>query len=357
MPALLTAGALIFLFTFTSFGVILILGGLSYATLEVEIYQQTVGLFNLSVASALSALQLLSTLALSLAYSVLQARYNRPRPLQASQTLQQAPRTWAAKLWVGVNLGVLALVTLAPLLALVERSLWLGEGWGLAYYTALDENRRGSLIFVTPLEAIQNSLRIACVVTLLALVLGTLAAYGVAGRGRVARVLDALYLLPLATSAVTLGFGYVLAFSSPPTAWRASFWLIPAAHTLVALPFVLRSILPSLRAIRPSLRGAAASLGAGVWARFRLIELPLLGRGLLVGGIFAFTVSMGEFGASAFIARPQAPTLPIAIFRLLGQPGSANYGQALALSVLLLLTCALAFWAMERLGRAITGGF
>ena len=93
-------------------------------------------------------------------------------------------------------------------------------------------------------------------------------------------------------------------------------------------------------------------LGASPWRVWREVELPIVGRALLVGALFAFTVSMGEFGATLLIARPEYPTMPVVIFRLLGQPGALNYGQALAMSTLLMLVCAVAF----RPDRAVPGG-
>lgn len=155
-------------------------------------------------------------------------------------------------------------------------------------------------------------------------------------------------MLPLATSAVTLGFGYIITFDQPPLNLRTSPVLIVLAHTLVALPFVVRSVLPALRSIQPALREAAAVLGASPARVWREIDLPIASRALLVGAIFAFTISMGEFGATVFIARPDTPTMPVAIFRFLGQSGMLNYGQALAMSTLLMLVCALGFMVIER---------
>jgi thiamine transport system permease protein len=166
-----------------------------------------------------------------------------------------------------------------------------------------------------------------------------------------------LFMLPLATSAVTLGFGYIVALDEPPLNLRASWVLIPIAHTLVAMPFVVRSILPALRAIPRTTRDAAAMLGATPLQRWRWIEMPMISRGLIVGATFAFTVSMGEFGASLFIARPDTPTIPIVIFRLLGQPGTDNYGQAIAMSVILMAVCAASFIIIERLRGIGTGEF
>ena len=77
------------------------------------------------------------------------------------------------------------------------------------------------------------------------------------------------------------------------------------------------------------------------------MDLPIATRALLVGAVFAFTISMGEFGATLFIARPDTPTMPVAIYRLLGQPGALNYGQALAMSTLLMLVCTVGFLVIE----------
>jgi thiamine transport system permease protein len=125
--------------------------------------------------------------------------------------------------------------------------------------------------------------------------------------------------------------------------------MVPLAHTLVALPFVIRSLTPSLRAIRPQLRKAAQVLGASPWQEFRRIELPLVSRSLLAAAIFAFTTSLGEFGATAMIGRPEYPTIPTIIYRMLGQPGALNYGQAMALSTILMFVCAGGMFAIERL--------
>lgn len=133
--------------------------------------------------------------------------------------------------------------------------------------------------------------------------------------------------------------------------------MIPIAHSLVAIPFVIRSVLPALRAIPPNLLEAGAVLGANPSKRWWFIELPLLSRGMMVGATYAFTVSMGEFGASLFVARPDSATIPIVIFRLLGQVGADNYGQAMAMSSLLMGICALSFFLIERLRKAGIGEF
>ena len=131
----------------------------------------------------------------------------------------------------------------------------------LANFASLAEKSRGSLLFIAPIEAVFNSLRFALIAMFTALS-GLIASYLIERRGRLSRLLDPLFMLPLATSAVTLGFGFIIALDEPPLNLRASWLIIPISHTLVALPFVIRSVLPSLRAIPPSLREAAQVLGA-----------------------------------------------------------------------------------------------
>ena len=73
-------------------------------------------------------------------------------------------------------------------------------------------------------------------------------------------------------------------------------------------------------------------LGASPTRVRRTVDLPIAGRALIGAGAFAFAISLGEFGATAFIVRPDTPTLPIVVFRLLGQPGDIAFGAAMASS-------------------------
>ena len=364
-PAIAAAALLVFIFDFTSFGVILVLGGPGFATLETEIYQQTVYFFNLPVAAVLALLQIAFTLALTLAYTRLANRLARPQTLRAARETRRPLRTARERLGAGLLIGVLAALLLAPLLALALRSVVSVEagratpgGFTLAYYQALLHNPNNSLFYVAPAQAVGNSLAIAGATVVLALALGAPTAWALAGRtSRPAAALDALLMLPLGTSAVTLGLGFIVALNRPPLDLRASPGLLPLAHTLVALPFVVRSLTPALRSIRPRLRQAAAALGAPPARVWREVDLPLVGRGLLVAATFAFTISLGEFGATAVIARPEHPTVPIAIFRFIGLPGALNYGQAMALSTILMVIVTAGILAIERLRVGDVGEF
>jgi len=367
LPAIGAAALLVFIFTFASFGVVVILGGPRMATVEVEIYRQTAQLLRLDVAATLALLQAGCTLALSLLYARLAARAAVPLELQPRRAVARRPRGWGERAFVAANAALILLLLGGPLLALAAGSLRSPAGLTLAYYAALGENRTGSAFFVPPAVALANSLRVALAAALIALLVGVPAAYMLAGdegtrgqgekgaRGwragirRRSSLLDALFMLPLGTSALTLGLGYIVALSVPGLAGlRAAPWLLPAVHALVALPFVVRSLVPALRARSPRQREAAAMLGASPLRAWLWVELPQLAPALATAAIFAFTVSLGEFGATLLVARPELPTLPVVIFRLLGMPGALNYGQALAMATILMLVTAASFLLIER---------
>jgi thiamine transport system permease protein len=215
------------------------------------------------------------------------------------------------------------------------------------------------MFYTPPTSAIGLSLSYASATVLLSLLLGLPAAWSLArsAQNPFNRLMDPLLMLPLGTSAVTLGLGFIIALDQPPLDLRNSWALIPLAHTLVAFPFVVRSLTPALRSIRPQLHQAAATLGASPGKVFQMIDIPLIGRSLLVSAVFAFTISLGEFGATAMIARPEYPTVPVAIYRFISQPGAMNYGQALALSTLLMLITSLGILLIERLRVAEVGEF
>ncbi len=352
-PALAAAAAIVFLFSFTSFGVVLILGGPGYATIEAEIYNQAVRLFDLRAAAVLSLVQLVCV-ALAVWVSLrLESRLAARGQLRAERDVLRRPRTAGEKTLVAGSLGGLALFLGVPLAVLVERSLVVGESYSLDAYRALA--RPTSALLVSPWEAIANSILYAGAATLLAIVVGGLAAFAVAGRHG-SRLLDGLLLLPLGASAVMLGFGFLIAFDSAPLDIRAEPWIVPIVQALVAIPFVVRIVAPTLRAIDERQREAAALLGASPGRVRREIDLPVVSRAFAVAAGFAFAISLGEFGATVFLARPDSPTLPVAIFRFLGRPGELNVAQAHALAVVLMALTVLSVLLVDRL-RVRRGGW
>ena len=357
------AASIVFLFSFTSFGIVLILGGSSHRTLEVEIYDQTAKFLHLDIAAVLALLQLLVVVMILVWFG----RSQRRRAVlfdQRSATETEKPAETARQRWfIGSNLLFMALLFGTPLVVLVVRSFSTPEGWGFGFYRALSNSRGGSTSFVPPVDAIGNSLMFASIATAIALVLGLSAAWAIVGDGsarsdsRFSRWTDTALMIPLGTSAVTVGFGFLIVFDEPPLNLRSSIWLIPIAHAVVALPFVVRLLVPALRSIDPRLREAAATLGASPRRVWWSVEVPIVGRALAAAAGFAFAVSLGEFGATAFLARPDRPTMPIAIYRALGRPGEYNFGQAMAMSTILMLLTVVVMLVIDRFRPASVSEF
>ena len=362
-PAIVSAASIVFLFCATAFGVVLTLGGLRYATVETEIYLLTTQFLDLRAAAALSILQLVVVTGLLYAAHVTRTRREHAvERADVRSTLRRVRRTDAPV----VAVAVLALAFVAaPLLALIVGSLRVGDGWGVDHYLALDGRETGSAtaLVVPVTQALSNSWRVAVDATVLAMVLGCLVAAVVSRRGRsrgerrALAMLDGVFMLPLGVSAVTLGFGFLITLDRPPLDLRTSPLLVPIAQAMVALPLVVRTLTPVLRSIDPRQRQAAASLGASPLRVLRTVDLPVVWRPLLAATGFAFAVSLGEFGATSFLARPEAPTMPVLIYDLVSRPGADNYGMALAASVVLGLLTVAVMAAVERLRLASTGAF
>ncbi len=344
MPSILSSSLLVFLFCFTSFGVILILGGPSFATLEVEIYRQAVNYFNLPLAALLCLTQMAITFTVMVVYTRMQTGASRQLHQVRAESRARRPANWRERLLVILAVSIAILGLLAPLIALGVRSFMVDGEFSFRFYAALSENPRQSAFFVPPLEAVRNSLFFATVTLCISLPLGLIAAYMLLGRSVWSTVLDPLLLLPLGTSAVTLGFGFIVAMGT----LRTSLWLVPIAHSLIALPFVVRIFLPALRAMDQRLREAAATLGASPTRSWRAVDLPMLMRPILIAAAFAFTISLGEFGATLLVSRPDMPTMPTVIYRALSQPGLINYGQAIAMSTILMVVTGIALVVIER---------
>ncbi|WP_459984346.1 ABC transporter permease [Nocardioides sp. AN3] len=350
-PAIVSSATVVFLFCATAFGVVLTMGGLRYSSVETEIYLLTTNLLDLQAAAALSILQLVVVTVL-LAFA---ARLRVSTAVRRTVPRPQRPRR--ADVPVLLVTAVLLALVAAPLLTLVVGSLRTDGGWTLANYRAL--GTPGTALLVPVTTALVTSLRTAVDATWMALLLGGLVSVVVTRRshGRMERrarvVLDGFFMLPLGVSAVTLGFGLLLTLGS----FRESPLLVPIAQALVALPLVVRILVPVLGGVDDRLRQAAASLGAGPLRQFATVDLPVVWKPLLAAAGFAFTVSLGEFGATSFLVRDESPTLPVVIFRLIGHPGAMNYGMALAASVVLAAATAAIMLLVERLRVPSIGAF
>jgi thiamine transport system permease protein len=354
LPGIASAASVVFLFCATAFGVVLTMGGLRFANIETEIYLLTTQELDLTAAAALSVLQVLVVTGLL----ALTARVRRGAG-PVARSARRLPRPGLRHLPVLLWTGAVVVFLMAPLASLLLSSLRRGDTWGLQNYRDLTSTGTRGALLVPATEGLANSLVIAAAASVLALSLGSIVAFLVSrpGRGRATRVLDGVFMLPLGVSAVTVGFGFLITLDRPPFDLRSSTALIPIAQAMVALPLVVRTVAPVLGSIDDRQRQAAASLGAGPLRVLSTVDLPVAWRGLLAAAGFAFAVSLGEFGATSFLARDDNPTLPVVIYRLIGHPGAENFGMAMAASVVLAVTTTGVMLVVQRLRVGSMGAF
>lgn len=346
------AAVVVFVFSLTSFGLIVLLGSASVRTVEVDIWVRTTQLLDLRGAGTLALGQLVVVVGVLWLHQRSIADRLAAGPSAVPRRRRPVGRE---RLVVVVAAGVEAVAIGVPLGGLSLRALSVDGGVGLDNFTALLRRSPDAALAVSPIRAVVNSLAVGATAAGIAMFVGICGAVIAAGRSRSARWADGAMMLPLGTSAATVGFGVLIASSYLPIDLRGSWWAIPLVESAVATPLVVRGLVPAIVDLDRQVLDAASVLGASGRDRLLRVVVPLLRPSLVSAAVLAFAVSLGEFGATAFLSREDAPTLPVVIVRLLGRPGSANLGQAMALGVILAVMAGLAVALVDRFGAGRSG--
>ncbi len=342
-PSIAAAGVVVFLFCLTSFGVVVILGGGRVSTIEVEIWTRATRQFDLSGAGVLCLLQLLAVVATLAVHARITEGRSGSGTTAGARRVRPVGTEW---LLVAATVLAVGMVSLLPILAVVERSMRVGSGWGFQNWAQLGSVDPGSGLQVAPWHAVLVSIATSAVATVGAVALGSAVVRSVAARP--GGMGDRLMLLPLGVSSTTIGLGLLLLVGRPPVDLRGSWWLVPIGQALVAMPLVVRVVLPAVRALPPSVVDAASLLGVDERGRWWRVQLPMLRGAFGAGAGLALVACLGEFGATAFLARGSRPTVPVAIERLMSRPAGAGFGQAMALSCVLVVICAVVVMVVDR---------
>ncbi len=360
MPAIISAAGIIFLFCFSSFAVILVLGGgPAYSTMEVEIYRLAKVSLNINAAASLAVIGIFFSLIFMFFLIHLQKRSSESEEM----TLSPLSGTSGKTLFISAYTVLVILLVAAPILSVIIKSFQMPLSragkvvFSLHWYIKLLRQGAGSEI----LSAIRNSLVFAFSAAVIAVPVGTILSYfsvkNWIKNSILTSILDSLFMLPMIVSSVMLGLGYMILKKSFSARFSDSGILIIFAHSIIAYPFVIRSVTGVLRKIKPSLLHAAASLGASPGRVFVTVELPLLKGALLTGAAFAFAISMGELNATILLAGTGTATIPLAIYRLIG---SYNFYGACALGAILIMITILIFIGLDRIsikkGRSLPWG-
>ncbi len=350
LPAIISASSLVFLFCFTSFAVILVLGGgPRFTTLEVEIYRQARTSLDLQAASGLALLSLAITVTLMLGYMRLQRTLALREEQGSGGRLHLAGR-YSVIAAAGTYLYTIfaLLFLLAPLASVVLRSFQAqthraGEiVWTLRWYRELFAPIQGAFIGRSGTSVLQ-SLGIALVTVAAATPLSLLITYGTTRSASAsARISEVLLMIPIMVSSIILGLGYYL--FSRNLGFMGPYVLIVCAHVTITLPFIYRLMLPASQKIYRTYAAASYVLGAPPVRTFTSVELPLLRGTVISGMVFVFALSMGEFNATLIVADASVQTIPILMYRLIG---AYNFFGACALGTVLMLCSFAAFFLFD----------
>ena len=357
-PAVLTGALLTFIFTFMTFPIVLALGGLQLATVEVWVYAR-VRQLAFGEAATLAILETIISLALVYAYLRYEstrtgmARAGSPPPrklLFPDWKTALSPKRLAV-----VGYAVLAAVVfVGPLASMVIGSVTDGGGLTLSHYAFLLERQAEGAAFQTqPWPAIRNSLLFGVATLAVALPMGVVISVVTTRAGRSGIAVDALAMLPLAVSGIVFGIGLLqgLVFGiTLPGGWRLQVTgavAIVAAHAVAAYPFVTRNVSPLLADLDPAMVESARALGASRTRALLDVELPLVASGVVAGAAFAFAISIGEFSSTVILAAGEdVYTMPVAVERYLDR----RPGPAIAMATLLLAVTAASFVVVDRVG-------
>ncbi|QCC58825.1 iron ABC transporter permease [Natrinema thermotolerans] len=357
-PAVLTGALLTFIFTFMTFPIVLALGGLQLATVEVWIYDR-VRQLAYGEAATLAVLETLLSLGLTYAYLRYESAQSglaraagstARRPLVPDLRTALSPRRLAI-----VAYGLVVLVVfVGPMASLIVGSVTDGSGLtGRHYAFLLERQLEGASYQTLPWIAIRNSLLFGVATLAVAVPMGVVISVVTARAGRAGAVVDALAMLPLAVSGVVFGIGLLrgLVFGIPlPGGWRFQVTgavAIVAAHAVAAYPFVTRNVSPLLANLDPAMVESARALGASRYRALRDVELPLVASGIVAGAAFAFAISIGEFSSTVILAGSgDTYTMPVAVERYLGR----RSGPAIAMGTVLLFVTAASFVVVDRVG-------
>lgn len=346
--AILSSASLVFLFCFTSFAIILVLGGgPALTTTEVEIYRLAKISMDTSKACALSLFSMLVAIIVMTIYSVAQNKQNKGESIKQSQIkVQRKPKSFFQHFAIIIYLIFSLLFILCPILSIVARS-FLGSATraGKYIFTAsayIKLFQAGS----SSLNAILNSVIIALASSLLASAAALRICTFIVKKKRAGVAVDVMLMLPMVISSVIIGLSYFII--SKYLNFVPAIVLVILAHTVITMPFIIRTILPVYRRIPESLINASETMGYSARFTFKHIEKPLLRPALLTGMVFSFVLSMGELNATLLLGTTNYQTLPIQIYRLIS---SYNYQGACAMGCVLIVVCFVVFLITEALKR------
>ncbi len=350
LPSVLASAVLIFMFCFMSFPIILAFGQGTYLTIETQIWN-AFRMFDYGEASSLTLMQIIITLSLAFVYIKLGKQENDTGRTASIKTTQFKRFEISERILILGYLILLVVLVLGPIATIFRAAIYdpIAGSYTLdGFVNLFSLGNQGGFRYLV------NSLFYAGLATVFAVILGIPLAIAMRAKSRtIPSLASSLILLPLGISSITVAYGLVLTIAVPTGLVTNPWPIIVVAQTIIGLPFSARAIEIAMSKIDPALLDQADSLGASRLQKLLFVELPLLAPGILVGGVFAFAMAIGEMSATLFIALPQNYTLAVAIYDYLAVRAFVEAGAA---ALMLVAVCVVAFLVMEKISEGSTGG-
>jgi len=346
LPSMLSGGMLAFIFSFLSFPVVALLGGAQFATIEFEIYTLYLQTFDAASGITLSSIAILLSLVFMLIYLFIDRSVTNPIEASFSRSVRELKARW---IYFPV-LGVLLLFFLAPVIGIFvdsfTRTTADGTFFTLEWYSVVFNPVYSAGLATPPLYSILNSLKYAVLVSFFSLAIGTLLSLALTKRRGLATELT--FMIPLAFSPVAFGLALLLSSRSSMFGLAQSGIAVVVAHSILAIPFVIRAVRPALSQLSGRVAESAQALGAPAGVVLWEITLPLIKGSLVVGAVFAFAISIAEMSAAIMILGQNEATMPMSMFLLQSR---FTTSAPSAMSVIMIVILAGAFILMDRFGR------
>ncbi|MFW9980461.1 MAG: ABC transporter permease, partial [Candidatus Thorarchaeota archaeon] len=351
LPSLLASALLTFLFCFMSFPIILAFGQGRFLTIEAQIWN-AFRFFDYGEASSLTLIQILITLTLAFVYIQLGRQSGDDEGTTASiKTVDFKKYNVLERGLIAIYITIVIVLIIGPIVTILRAAVYNPNNGLLTldgFSNLLLTGSNGGLTHLV------NSIFYAGLATLFAVILGIPLAHAMRSNSRsLPMIASTMVLLPLGVSSISVAYGLMLAIAVPTGLVTNPWPIIVIAQTIIGLPFSARAIEISMRNIDPALLDQADSLGASRLQKLLFVELPLLAPGILVGGVFAFAMAIGEMSATYLIALPQNYTLAVAIY---DNYASRHFVEAGAAALILVMICVIAFLLMERISEGSTTG-
>lgn len=351
LPAVLTSALLVFIFTFMSFPIVLALGGLQLATVEVWLYDR-IRTLRLTEAAGLAVLEAIITLGLTYVY----LRYETAQAATREISFRARKRLFATfdleRVAISAYGAVIVFVFVGPIVSMLIASVTDSGGVTFRYYELLF-SRQDTVVGTRPGLAIRNSLVFAVGTLFLAVPMGIVISLATARDTLLAKLVGTLAMVPFAVSGIVVGLGLLqtVVFGIELFGYRLRVTgavAIVAAHAVGAYPFVVRTVAPALTSMDGRLVESARVLGASRTRALLDIELPLALPAVAAGAAFAFAISIGEFSSTVVLVEGgDAYTMPVAVERYLAD---RTLGPATSMGSVLLVVTAVSFVMIERIG-------